>query len=373
MIRRVIFVFLVLAFMVGGFWVGQFVVRQPFFSLDVRAELGMVLLAAVLGGLIGIVAVPRLMQWAVRVTTRLEQYLQRAPVQDLLFAAVGLIIGLLVANLLGSVFAFLGLPGKLLWVGTTILLGYLGLSLGLKKKEELLAVFASLPRIKERGGRGEGRSQYKILDTSVIIDGRIADLCASGFIEGTLLVPSFVLEELRHIADSPDLLRRNRGRRGLEILNKMRKDPEVRIQVYDQVRGLEDAAEVDTKLVRLAQRLHAKIVTNDYNLNKVAELHGVKVLNVNELANAVKPVVLPGEEMVVQVVKDGKEIGQGVAYLDDGTMVVIDGGKKHIGQTINVLVTSVLQTAAGRMIFARPKPPERRGEHGALNGVNVLG
>ncbi|MGQ9531559.1 MAG: PIN/TRAM domain-containing protein [Desulfotomaculales bacterium] len=373
MIRRVIFVFLVLAFMVGGFWIGQSVVRQPFLSLGVQGELGLMLLAAVLGGLIGIVAVPRLMEWAVRVTTRLEHYLQRAPVQDLLFAALGLIIGLLVANLLGSVFAFLGLPGKLIWVGTTLLLGYLGLSLGLKKKEELLAVFSSLPRIKERGVKGEGRSQYKILDTSVIIDGRIADLCASGFIEGTLLVPSFVLEELRHIADSPDLLRRNRGRRGLEILNKMRKDPEVRIQVYDQVRGLEDAAEVDTKLVRLAQRLQAKIVTNDYNLNKVAELHGVKVLNVNELANAVKPVVLPGEEMVVQVVKDGKEIGQGVAYLDDGTMVVIDGGKKHIGQTINVLVTSVLQTAAGRMIFARPKPPERRGEHGALNGVNVLG
>ena len=185
--------------------------------------------------------------------------------------------------------------------------------------------------------------------------------------------PAFVLEELRHIADSPDLLKRNRGRRGLDILNKMRKDQDIKIQIYDNNRGLEDTAEVDTKLVKLAQKLTAKIITNDFNLNKVAELHGVKVLNINELANAVKPVVLPGEEMIVQVVKDGKETGQGVAYLDDGTMIVVDGGKRYINQTIPVLVTSVLQTAAGRMIFAKPKYERRANGQAGYAEVNIIG
>ncbi|MCL6558521.1 MAG: PIN domain nuclease, partial [Firmicutes bacterium] len=256
-----------------------------------------------------------------------------------------------------------GVFGKVLWVLITLLLGYLGLSIGIKKREDLLAIFSSFPKFgKERVLKAEARAdQFKILDTSVIIDGRIADLCESGFIEGVLLIPAFVLEELRHIADSPDLLKRNRGRRGLDILNKIRKDLDVKVQIYDNTRWLDDVAEVDTNLVKLGQKLGAKIITNDFNLNKVAELHGVKVLNINELANAVKPVVLPGEEMLVQVVKDGKELGQGVAYLDDGTMIVVDGGKRYMNQTIPVLVTSVLQTAAGRMIFAKPKY-ERRGE-----------
>ncbi|HHY05143.1 MAG TPA: TRAM domain-containing protein, partial [Thermoanaerobacterales bacterium] len=193
----------------------------------------------------------------------------------------------------------------------------------------------------------------KILDTSVIIDGRIADICKTGFIEGTLVIPNFVLEELRHIADSSDTLKRNRGRRGLDILNKIQKELNIDVDIYEG--DFEDINEVDSKLVKLAQVLDGKIITNDFNLNKVAEFQNVQVLNINELSNAVKPVVLPGEEMVVQVIKDGKETGQGVAYLDDGTMIVVDGGKKHIGETIGVMVTSVLQTAAGRMIFARPK------------------
>jgi uncharacterized protein YacL len=258
----------------------------------------------------------------------------------------------------------------------TILLGYLGLSIGIKKREEMLGFFGSLAKFgKDKAPKPEGKPYYKILDTSVIIDGRIADLCESGFIEGTLLVPAFVLEELRHIADSSDLLKRNRGRRGLDILNRMRKNPSIKIQIYENVKGLEDQTEVDTKLVKLSQKLGGKIMTNDYNLNKVAELHGVKVLNINELANAIKPIVLPGEEMSVQVVKDGKEAGQGVGYLDDGTMIVVDGGKRYIGHTINVVVTSVLQTAAGRMIFAKPRTGERRdlgGDH-YHHEVNVIG
>ena len=237
-----------------------------------------------------------------------------------------------------------------------VILGYLGASIALKKKEELSSLL-SFPILSNKKDSNEPTVvnwvKPKILDTSVIIDGRIADICKTGFIEGTLVIPNFVLEELRHIADSSDTLKRNRGRRGLDILNKIQKELNIDVDIYEG--DFEDINEVDSKLVKLAQVLDGKIITNDFNLNKVAEFQNVQVLNINELSNAVKPVVLPGEEMVVQVIKDGKETGQGVAYLDDGTMIVVDGGKKHIGETIGVMVTSVLQTAAGRMIFARPK------------------
>lgn len=208
----------------------------------------------------------------------------------------------------------------------------------------------------------------------MIIDGRIADIVQTGFLEGTLLIPGFVLEELQHIADSSDLLKRNRGRRGLDILNQISKE-ELANNVEIMEIDFEDISEVDSKLVRLGQNLGAPILTNDYNLNKVAELQGVKVLNINELANAVKPIVLPGEEMEVQVMKEGKEPGQGVAYLDDGTMIVVDTGRRYMGQTITVLVTSVLQTAAGRMIFAKPKALVEKKSIGlsGTNEVNALG
>ena len=194
---------------------------------------------------------------------------------------------------------------------------------------------------------------YKLLDTNVIIDGRIADICKTGFLEGTILIPVFVLEELQHIADSPYSLRRVRGRRGLDILQKMRDDETLHVEVMNI--DFEDIAEVDSKLVRLAQKVEGKIITNDFNLNKVAQLRGVEVLNINDLSNAVKPVVIPGEIMRVQVVKDGKEPGQGVAYLDDGTMIVIENGHRYLSRTIAVEVTSALQTSAGRMIFAKPQ------------------
>lgn len=198
-----------------------------------------------------------------------------------------------------------------------------------------------------------GKDLLKILDTSSIIDGRIADLCKTGFLEGVLIIPHFVLNELQKIADSSDPLRRNRGRRGLDILNKIQKENQVAVRIFDM--DYEDLTEVDTKLLRLARELEAKVVTNDFNLNKVAELYGVEVLNINELSNAIKPVVLPGEEMVVHVLRDGKEYGQGIGYLEDGTMIVVEGGKNYIGLNIEILVTSVLQTSAGRMIFAKPK------------------
>jgi uncharacterized protein YacL len=332
-------------------------------------------LGIMLGLVCGLILTPWIIRGSLRIISLIEQYIQRTPTYDLVMGSVGLIFGLIIANLLGSALAFLGLPGKIIWVLSTILLGYLGMSIFIKKREEVLGLFGNFPKFgKDKQPKVEPKSSYKILDTSVIIDGRISDLCESGFIEGVLLVPAFVLEELRHIADSSDLLKRNRGRRGLDILNKMRKDPQIKIQIYENVKGLEDIAEVDSKLVKLGQKLGAKIMTNDYNLNKVAELHGVKVLNINELANAVKPVVLPGEEMTVQVVKDGKESGQGVGYLDDGTMIVVDGGKKYIGQTIQVVVTSVLQTAAGRMIFAKPRGSDRRDLGlGHYDEVNMIG
>jgi uncharacterized protein YacL len=193
----------------------------------------------------------------------------------------------------------------------------------------------------------------KILDTSVIIDGRIYDICQTGFIEGELIIPEFVLEELRHIADSSDGLKRNRGRRGLDILKKMQKDNRIEVKIVGK--NYEEIPEVDSKLVKMAKEYQAKIVTNDFNLNKVSELQGVFVLNINELANAVKPVVLPGEEMDVKVIKEGKEDRQGIGYLDDGTMIVVDNGIDYMDQDISVMVTSILQTAAGRMIFAKPK------------------
>jgi uncharacterized protein YacL len=283
-----------------------------------------------------------------------ESKLSEVPMLDIISGAVGLIIGLVIAFLITDPISRLKIPwiSVILTIGIYIFFGYLGISIATKRRDELSG-FVFFKRFPKDKGQRESSAIPKILDTSVIIDGRIFDICRTGFVEGPLVIPAFVLEELRHIADSSDSLKRNRGRRGLDILNRIQKELEIDVEIYEG--DFADIAEVDSKLLKLGQVLNAKVLTNDYNLNKVAEFQGVPVLNINELANAVKPVVLPGEEMVVQVIKDGKEMGQGVAYLDDGTMIVVDGGKKHVGETIGVMVTSVLQTAAGRMIFAKPK------------------
>ncbi|OPA73140.1 twitching motility protein PilT [Paenibacillus selenitireducens] len=283
--------------------------------------------------------------------------LSELPFEQVFAGFLGLIGGLGVAALLDPVIMRVGALGVVFAAILTIGCGVAGLWIGMQKKSELIAL---LSRGKDSsGGRtaDRGLEEHKILDTSVIIDGRIADICKTGFLEGTIVIPEFVLEELQHIADSSDLLKRNRGRRGLDILNKIQKELEVKVLIYEG--DFEEISEVDSKLVKLAKVLQGKVVTNDYNLNKVCELQGVSVLNINDLANAVKPVVLPGEEIIVQVIKDGKEHGQGVAYLDDGTMIVVEGGRDYIGTTMEVLVTSVLQTSAGRMIFAKPKLLEK--------------
>jgi uncharacterized protein YacL len=233
----------------------------------------------------------------------------------------------------------------------SLLLGYLGVAIALRKGEELKGISSRLfPKV----ARGSGG--YKILDTSVIIDGRIADICDTGFLEGTLIVPQFVLRELQQVADSSDSLRRNRGKRGFDVLQRIQRLPKVKVEIHDL--DFPRVREVDRKLIECAKALGGKVITNDYNLNRVAELSGVQVLNINELAGALKPVVLPGEVMNVHVLKEGKESGQGIAYLDDGTMVVVDHGKKYLGQSVDVTVTSVLQTTAGRMIFTRLKEEE---------------
>jgi uncharacterized protein YacL len=290
-----------------------------------------------------------------------EERLIKIPAVDGLFGAIGMITGLIIASLIQQPLSLLQIPGihRVLPFILSGLLGYLGFRVGYKKRDELISVFTLGRQGKEGRNKKEGREtfEHKILDTSVIIDGRIADICQTGFLEGTLVIPNFVLEELQHIADSSDVLKRNRGRRGLDILNKIQKELNVKVLIYEG--NFEEISEVDSKLVKLAKVLSGKVVTNDFNLNKVCELQGVGVLNINDLANAVKPVVLPGEEINVQVIKDGKEHGQGVAYLDDGTMIVIEGGRDYIGEQIDVLVTSVLQTSAGRMIFAKPKLLER--------------
>ncbi|WP_372339226.1 PIN/TRAM domain-containing protein [Cohnella sp. WQ 127256] len=284
---------------------------------------------------------------------RLSSY----PLSDLLSGVIGVTLGLALSSFLYPYVTDIPYVGQVLAAGTALVLGFTGLKIGMHKKDEVGDWFRTRKTLEAPKSEGPRFEEHKILDTSVIIDGRIADICKTGFIEGTLVIPEFVLEELQHIADSSDLLKRNRGRRGLDILNKIQKELDVRVLIYEDAN--DEPGEVDSKLVKLAKVMQGKVVTNDFNLNKVCELQGVSVLNINDLANAVKPVVLPGEEIVVQVIKDGKENGQGVAYLDDGTMIVVEGGREYIGTTMEVLVTSVLQTSAGRMIFAKPKLLEK--------------
>lgn len=280
---------------------------------------------------------------------RLEKDLRKISLKIILGGVVGMIIGLLIALILGF---GLNMVSKIrenqqiipwIYLLLTGILGYLGLVLGSKKIDEF----------NFRGSGVKAETEQRILDTSVIIDGRIADICDSGFMEGELIVPRFVLNELQFVADSSDSIKRSRGRRGLDILNRMQKISTINIKIVEQdfpkIKG------VDGKLVALAQKINAKLLTNDFNLNKVAELQGVRVLNINELANSMKPVVLPGELMSVKVIREGKEHGQGVGYLDDGTMIIVDGAQKMLNMNIEVVVTSVLQTTAGRMIFSELK------------------
>ena len=327
-----------------------------------------VYLVALIAGLLGGVFLYLISPWffnQVRMFVKiLDTEISKYPQTDILLGVIGLIVGLVIAYLIvGGLFGSIsGLPliKTILSIIVYIFMGYIGVKITLKSREDLFNI-SKLSRLspsigKDRLSKKDTATKSippKVLDTSVIVDGRIADICRTGFIEGKLIIPKFVLNELQHIADSSDDLKRVRGRRGLDILNLIQKELDIEVEITEK--DFDDIPEVDSKLLKLAQVMNGKVVTNDYNLNKVAQFQGVEVLNINELANAVKPIAIPGEEMTAQVVKEGKESNQGIAYLDDGTMIVVEGGKKFIGQTIKVLVTSVLQTSAGRMIFGKPK------------------
>jgi len=332
--------------------VDSIIVSLGYLSLyDVMYTWGLALIFAAAGIIFAIIFYifsPKLIDAAAAFIRRLEAHLSGMATDDVVYCVLGLIAGLVIAFLASTLTSAV----KPAWLGFIldvilyVLFGYLGWSVMSKRRGDISG-FPAAPK----GRLKAGMARPKLLDTSVIIDGRIADICATGIIEGSLIVPAFVLQELQHIADSSDTLKRNRGRRGLDILKGMQENEYVPIKIVSN--DYEDVAEVDSKLIRLAADMNGVVVTNDYNLNKVAAVRNVPVLNINELANAVKPVALPGEEMVIQIVKEGKEPGQGVGYLDDGTMIVVEGGRKLMGETVEVAVTTVLQTAAGRMIFAR--------------------
>jgi len=287
----------------------------------------------------------------------LEYFFKRSVFKDFLACLIGLIIGLTVASLIIHISSTIGIENSVFVTGTTLILSYIGMMTVYRRRDELNIPLIGLHKAQSNLQQyNPKRKNCKILDTSVLIDGRISDICQTGFIEGTLLVPRFILRELQYIADSTNGLRRNKGRRGFKVLDMIQNAPDIEMEITEE--DFPDIEDVDAKIIQLAKEQNAKVITNDFNLNQVAELQGVAVLNINELADSVKPMVLPGEIMSVRVIREGKESNQGVAYLDDGTMVIVEEGRRYVGQSIQVIVTTVLQTNAGRMIFTRKKGDE---------------
>ncbi|MGO3751886.1 MAG: PIN/TRAM domain-containing protein [Peptoniphilaceae bacterium] len=329
------------------------------YSLNKNIVLVISILLIILFALIFFMLSPKALKFIESLLDKWEDDLKERSFSEIIVGSIGLIIGLVIAFLLSQPVYQIPIP----YVGSAIsiilygMLGYFGINIALKNKEDLFQKFKEVgvnikSQQRDKIKVQKFKSTPKILDTSVIIDGRIKEICFSGFLEGPLFVPVFVLEELQHIADSSDDLKRNRGRRGLDIIKDMQDSNTVEIIIYEG--KYESIKEVDSKLLALTKELNGKIVTNDYNLNKVAAVQDIPVLNINELANAVKPAYLPGEEMNVQIVKPGKEHNQGLGYLDDGTMIVVEEGKNLVGNNVDVVVTSIIQTAAGKMIFAKP-------------------
>lgn len=360
MLKKAIRIIFTIIGLISGYIVGEILLNIPqiqdsgFLAKPV-ASVSFLIFVILLFGLILYLISPKIYDWVVNLIEYAEKNIQKLTGVEILYGIVGVILSLVITSLIGLPLNKLTVFGPILFVLFNIIFAFIVGDIFIKKKEDISALILNFKKTtpKEKKSKGSNKSIPKVLDTSVIIDGRIFDICKTGFVEGPLVIPNFVLDELRHISDSSDSLKRNRGRRGLDILNKIQKELEIETQIWEG--DFPEIAEVDSKLLKLAQVLKGKVVTNDFNLNKVAEFQGVAVLNINELANAIKPVVLPGEEMKVIVVKDGKEPTQGVAYLDDGTMIVVEGGRRYMGEQLDVIVTSVLQTAAGRMIFAKPK------------------
>ncbi|MCL1975670.1 MAG: hypothetical protein FWG61_05865 [Firmicutes bacterium] len=360
MLKRIVYGGVVLLFAVIGVLLVITLLRPWIQAVFPQGYVPAAITAGIVLAIIGALIAPILVRGLEKSTEKLVAHLSNMSTTDIIGCVFGLIAGLIIASLIGSAVTRVAVIGPYLAIICIIFLGYIGLMVGYRKSLDISQLFnrekgEKPEKDKKERIRDRGRSAIppKILDTSVIIDGRIADIYHTGFLEGDLVIAGFVLEELRHIADSGDSLKRNRGRGGLDVLNRLRGEFADRIVITEK--NYPQLSEVDTKLLKLAQDLKGVVLTNDFNLNKVAQLQGVKVLNINELSNAVKPIVLPGEEMVVHIIKDGKEVGQGVAYLDDGTMIVVENGKRYMGRRIHSVVTSILQTAAGRMVFVRPK------------------
>ena len=326
------------------------------------ARISVLIFGTLLGVIIGYLISSFILKQGLVIAKRLERILTHIPNQELIAGTIGLLFGLIIANLIGVAFNQVPIIGPYIPIILSAIFGYSGLKIMARKGPEMYYNY-----VQQWGGDGSKKtsrfkmfsthksdkasSTPKLLDTSVIIDGRIKELCNTGFIEGPLMVPLFVLNELQIISDSADSTKRNRGRRGLDILKEMQDANKVAIEVVED--DYDDLTEVDSKLMRLALDKQWKLMTNDFNLNKVARVQGIEVLNLNELANVLKPALIAGEWIRVQIMKEGKEVHQGVAYLDDGTMIVVEDGKPYVGQTVEVMVTSILQTSAGRMIFAR--------------------
>jgi len=359
--KRLIKIIFALLGAVGGFYGGAFLHNMFLVKLNISTPLSVGIFVAIilLGTVVGYLLAKPIIGLMFKFTNRAENQLTRMPVTDLLGGAIGLIIGLIIATFIGYALARVPVVGTVSAIAILIVFGYLGMTIGARKHYELLNLPRTLKNERQRMRKGTCRetedgeicNKPKILDTSVIIDGRILDICQTGFVEGPLIIPNFVLEELRHISDSSDALKRTKGRRGLDILNKIRSELDIEVEI--SMEDFPELTEVDDKLVRMAQNCCGCVVTNDFNLNKVAKIQGVPVLNINELANALKPLSLPGEEMRLTIVKEGKEHRQGIGYLDDGTMIVVENGRNYMNQTVDVMVTSVIQTNAGRMIFAK--------------------
>ena len=308
-------------------------------------------IVGILFGIIFFILSPRIIDGIRGFFQRVEHRLTEMPALDILFGVIGIMIGMVFAFLLSLIIRTIDVPvlPEVITLLLFLICGYYGGHIGITRRAELMDGYARRGHLTK--GIAAGSARPKVLDTSVIIDGRIYDICKTGFLEGKIIVPAFVLKELRHIADSSDAMKRARGRRGLDILHSMQRELDQRVAVEEK--DYDDVDEVDLKLLRLATDIGGILVTNDYNLNKVAAVQNMPVLNINDLANAVRSVLLPGEELPLLIAKEGKEAGQGVGYLPDGTMVIVESARKHIGETLDIVVTSALQTSAGRLVFAK--------------------
>lgn len=367
MIKKIYYVIL---FVLGGITGGVFYYFAALLTDDQFKETGklltnnteysMMILSVFSFGLIFYFAAPVLQRKSLKATMNIGRDLENIPGRTIMAGAFGVIGGLIIALLISMTYRSLLPSGwySLLTIALYVVCGYLGFAIAVSKTRDPMSAnskqpFGVLGLFDTLRGKQHQVNAPKVIDTSVVIDGRIADIMKAGFIEGPFIVPEFVLSELRHIADSSDPLRRARGRRGLDVLDEMQDIQDIEIMNTDKLKNIEEIPEVDVKLIKLAQLLNGKLLTTDYNLNKVAAINDIEVLNINDLANAIKPVVIPGEKMIVRVIKQGKDQTQGIGYLDDGTMIVVEDGREHIGEEATITVTSVIQTSAGKMIFGR--------------------